>query len=170
MNHPPPAPEQPSTAAVSQRRSRLAQFGYLSWMQRRTLMAAWLWLPMFWIGLRMLGLRRFQRTLQCKPLSTIERSPLSQNEVRALADAVNIAARHTPFHVTCLSRSLLLCWLLRRRGLVSDLRIGVNLSSGTLLAHAWVECAGSPVNDRADIAHEFKPFALPPPLAAFGAS
>ena len=95
---------------------------------------------------------------------------MQQNDIMALAEAVNIAARHTPFHATCLTRSLLACWLLRRRGVFSELRIGVNLSSGTLKAHAWVEYAGQPVNDRADIADEFRPFASPPAETAFIAS
>lgn len=95
---------------------------------------------------------------------------MQQNDVLALAEAVNIAARHTPFHATCLTRSLLLCWLLRRRGVSSELRIGVNLSAGMLRAHAWVECAGQPVNDRADIADEFRPFTSPATETAFIAS
>ena len=139
-------------------------------MQRRTLVAAWLWLPLFWIGLRTFGLERFQSHIQRNPIAARQASPMQQNDVLALAEAVNIAARHTPFHTTCLTRSLLLYWLLRRRGVSSELRIGVNLSSGTLKAHAWVECAGQPVNDRTDIADVFKPFASPPAITTFIAS
>ena len=170
MNRPLPMHEQNPSAATRPRHSRLVQFGNLTRTQRRTLVAAWLWLPVFWIGLRTLGLDRFQNRLQRKPIVARHSSPMPQNDVLGLAEAVNIAARHTLFHATCLTRSLLLCWLLRRRGIPSELRIGVNLSAGTLRAHAWVECAGYPVNDRADIADEFKPFAFPPPLTAFGTS
>ena len=170
MNRPLPMHEQNPSAATSSRSSRLVQFGNLNHAQRRTLVAAWVWLPMFWIGLRALGLDRFQRRLQRKPIVARHSLTMQQSEVLALAEAVNIAARHTPFHATCLTRSLLLCWLLRRRGVSSELRIGVNLSAGTLQAHAWVECAGHPVNDRADIADMFKPFASPPAMTAFSAT
>jgi hypothetical protein len=170
MNQPVPMHDQRPVAAASPRLSRLAQFGNLSGAQKRTLVVAWLWLPVFWIGLRTLNLQRFQSRLQRKPFASARHPPMSQSEVQALAEAVNIAARHTPFHATCLTRSLLLCWLLKRRGVASELRIGVNLASGTLQAHAWVECAGSPVNDRADIADEFKPFASQPMMTAFSAS
>ena len=170
MNHPLPMHEQHSSSTTSPRPSRLAQFGNLSRTQQRTMVAAWLWLPLFWIGLRTLGLDRFQSRLQRKPITARQPSSMQQNDILALAEAVNIAARNTPFHATCLTRSLLACWLLRRRGVSSELRIGVNLSANTLQAHAWVECAGHPVNDRADIADVFKPFDSPPAMTAFNAS
>ena len=170
MNHPLPMHEQHSSSTTSPRPSRLAQLGKLSRTQQRTMVAAWLWLPLFWIGLRTFGFDRFQSRLQRKPITARQPSSMQQNDVLALAEAVNIAARHTPFHATCLTRSLLACWLIRRRGVSSELRIGVNLSSGTLKAHAWVEYAGQPVNDRADIADEFRPFASPPAETAFIAS
>lgn len=155
------------TPVREQRPSRFAQFANLSWVQKRVLMAAWLWLPVFWICLRTAGLNRFESWLQHKPIVTRQSSPVSHDEIQSVAEAVNIAANHTPFHATCLSRSLLLCWLLRRRGVASEVRIGVNLASGTLRAHAWVDCAGRPVNDRSDIADEFKPFDSPSAMAAF---
>jgi len=50
--------------------------------------------------------------------------------------------------------------LLRRRGIDSQLRIGVRLTGGALEGHAWVEYAGVPVNDRLDVSADFTPFAL----------
>ena len=136
--------------------ARLVQFHNLNAMQKRMLLAAWLWLPLFWLGLRVLGLPRFQAWL----LKVPARSALSLTipVVKTLGEAVNIAARHTPCPVTCLTRSLLLSWLLHRRGVASDLRIGVRLTRGTLEAHAWVECEGVPVNDRPDVNAQFASF------------
>ena len=146
---------------------RLVQFHNLNAMQKRMLLSAWLWLPLFWLGLRVLGLPHFQDWLQKTPA----RSALSLTlpVVRDLGEAVNIAARHTPFPVTCLSRSLLLCWLLHRRGVASGLRIGVRLTQGKLDAHAWVECEGVPVNDRLDVNAQFASFGDLIPLRAFQA-
>ena len=145
--------------------ARLVQFHNLNAMQKRTLLAAWLWLPLFWLGLRVLGLPRFQAWLLKAPA----RSALSLTlpVVSALGEAVNIAARHTPFPVTCLSRSLLLGWLLHRRGVASSLRIGIRLTQGKLDAHAWVECNGMPVNDRPDMVSRFTSFGDLVPLSAF---
>ena len=148
-------------------KARLLQFHNLNAMQKRTLLAAWLWLPLFWLGLRVLGLPRFQGCLQKAP--TRAALSMSLPAIKALADAVNIAARHTPFPATCLTRSLLLGWLLRRRNMASKLRIGVRLTQGMLDAHAWVEFEGVPVNDSPDVNEHFASFGDLIPLKAFQA-
>jgi len=134
-------------------------------MQQRTLVHASLWLPWFWLGLRALGLLRLQSLLQRRPMMVA--STMTLSEIQAIGEAVNIAARHTPFHATCLTRSLLLCWLLRGRGVASELRIGVRSPQGVLDAHAWVECDGTPVNDQPDIATQYATFGDLVPLDAF---
>jgi hypothetical protein len=48
---------------------------------------------------------------------------------------------------------------LRREGIETVLRVGVNRESGTLHAHAWVEYLGRPLNDADDVALRFPPFA-----------
>ena len=146
-------------------KARLLQFHNLNAMQKRTLLVAWLWLPLFWLGLRVLGLPRFQAWLQKAPT----RAALSMTlpAIKALGDTVNIAARHSPFPATCLTRSLLLGWLLWRRGVQSQLRIGVRLTEGALDAHAWVEYNGMPVNDQLDVGNSFTLFGDLVPLSAF---
>lgn len=143
-----------------------ARWRALSLAQRRTLVLAWCLLPAVWLALRAWGLPRLQawltrRALPARPVAM----PLA--EVTALGRAVNIAARLTPFPVTCLTRSLLLGWLLRRHGVACGLRIGVRLRDGAFSAHAWVECDGVPVNDRADVAADHPPFDDLGPLAPF---
>jgi len=138
------------------------KFRAISGPERRTLLAAIAWLPIFWLGLRALGLRRVYDWSQ-RERPQIE-SNHSRDEIVRIATLVNIAALHGPFPATCLTRSLLLGWMLRRRGVASRLRIGVRFTQGILDAHAWVECAGIPVNDRPDVGEQFAPFgeALPP--------
>ena len=147
--------------------ARLVQFHNLTAMQKRMLLAAWLWLPLFWIGLRVLGLPRFQAWLLKVPAQSA--LSLTIPVVKTLGETVNIAARHTPFPVTCLTRSLLLGWLLHRRGVASDLRIGVRLTQGKLDAHAWVECEGIAVNDNPDVNAQFVSFGDLIPFEAFRA-
>ena len=60
------------------------------------------------------------------------------------------------FKGRCLSRSLVFRLMLCRKGIFSDLRIGVCQHNGTLNAHAWLERDGKPINDHpAAIAHYF---------------
>ena len=65
--------------------------------------------------------------------------------VETLERAVATAAALFPGRAECLERSLLLYWVLRRRGVPVDLRLGVQLYP--FLAHAWVEYDGVVVND-----------------------
>jgi hypothetical protein len=120
---------------------------------------AMLFLPLFWIALRVLGLPRLCAWLSSSP-TVVRRSP-SNEELAAIATMVNIAGNHVPFPSTCLTRSLLLKWLLRRRGVDSDVRIGTRLTRGQFEAHAWVEHNGTPLNDQPDIATRFAAFDEP---------
>jgi hypothetical protein len=145
----------------------LARLRSLSPSGQRSLLAAAALMPVFWLGLRLLGLPRFQARLQRSRVTRDAAMTLA--DIQALGELVNIAARHTLGPRTCLTRSLLLGWLLRRRGVESQLRIGVRLANGVLDAHAWVECAGVPVNDRPDVGTQFASFGDLVPLEAFHA-
>lgn len=156
-----------SVLSASRRLYVLNKFSLLSPVQRRTLLAAWVCLPFFWLALRILGLPRLHTWLHRSLIVIQPSGSFALDAIRAQAEAVNIAARHSPFPATCLSRSLLLSWLLRRRNVASKLCIGVRLTHGALEAHAWVECDGVPVNDLPDIAAQFASFGDLVPLAAF---
>jgi hypothetical protein len=55
-----------------------------------------------------------------------------------LSWAVRAVSRYVP-RATCLTQALVLHILLRREGLQSTIRIGVNKDAGRFEAHAWVE-------------------------------
>lgn len=72
--------------------------------------------------------------------------------------AIRAAYRILPFEPTCLKQALILCRARRRRGLLSQLRIGVRKQEGLLAAHAWLEDeAGRPLTDPSE---EFAPLVL----------
>ena len=131
----------------------------LSGREKRVLLASFALLPLFWLGLRLTGLRRFQSWLERLPKG--RQAPLTQTEAAALGLAVNRAANHVLGPANCLTRSLLLRWLLRWYGTASDLRIGVYLEEGRLLAHAWVEKDGVPINDRPEFVARYAAFDQP---------
>ncbi|MGM9424862.1 lasso peptide biosynthesis B2 protein [Hydrogenophaga sp. MI9] len=123
-----------------------------------TLAAAWWALPLCWFSLRRHGLARLHQRL--RPTQGWLVAP---DTLAPLGRAVNAAARISPFPSTCLSRSLVLMGWLTRRGIHSDLRIGVQLQQGQLHAHAWLEHQGTPINDQPEIAASFAVFDGPIP-------
>lgn len=137
----------------------LSTYRTLSARERNVLLASLILLPLFWLGLRLADLQRFQAWLDRYPIA--RRAPLSQAEAAALGIAVNRAASHVLGPANCLTRSLLLRWILRRYGTSSDLCIGVRFDEGGLAAHAWVEKDGIPVNDRHDVRAGFAAFDQP---------
>ena len=58
----------------------------------------------------------------------------------------------------CLTQSLALARLLARRGIETDVRIGIRTDGGRLLAHAWVEWTGRTLNDRPANVQRFSAF------------
>jgi hypothetical protein len=92
-------------------------------------------------------------------------SPVDLPAARQAARAVARAAAHAPYRGNCLSQSIALMWLLRRRGLAARLRLGARRREGALEAHAWVEHGGVVLNDRPDVTRLFAPFGpvQPPP-------
>lgn len=145
----------------------IAQFLALDAQEKRVLLAAAFWMPLFWLGLRVVGLARLQSWLRGSRVKP--RNALTLEAMREIGRLVNVAAARTLGPANCLTRSLLLTWLLHRKGVESQLRIGVRLSKGELAAHAWVEFNGVPLNDRPDVGNEFLPFADLVPLEAFQA-
>lgn len=98
---------------------------------------------------------------------------LSHKEVRAASAAARpesvaliarmelAVARHLPFRTNCLEQSLVLQWLLKRRGIPAEMRIGVRKEANRFEAHAWVEFQGAVLNDAVNEHHHFVPFERP---------
>ena len=61
---------------------------------------------------------------------------------------MRIASRNHLVPMTCLRRALTLQWLLVRRGIQTELRIGVKKNSNQRIeAHAWLEYSGTPIGE-----------------------
>ncbi|MEX1254794.1 MAG: lasso peptide biosynthesis B2 protein [Dehalococcoidia bacterium] len=84
-----------------------------------------------------------------------------RTEAARLAWIDDAVANRWPFGGRCLQRSLVLIWLLRRRGIEGQMRIGVLKGSDRMAAHAWVEVAGEPVNDTPSHCAAFEVFEAP---------
>ncbi len=102
------------------------------------------------VGLRLMALPRLTAFIaRCAEDRRLRRLPLlhSQYEVTRLATLADMAARVTHGQGSCLTRSLLLFWLLKARGEPVELLIGVNKETAALQAHAWIETQGRVLGD-----------------------
>ena len=125
------------------------------------------YLPLAAALLHRWGLQRVQQRLARRAPSRLSRSRTdarSFDEARRLAWVVDGTARRGPWKANCLQRSLVLWWFLLRRGVSSEIRIGVRRRPGApsgsrqLDFHAWVECQGLVLNDRANVREVFATF------------
>jgi len=97
------------------------------------------------------------------------RSPIPSDleGARESAEAVNLVAGRAVVGARCLGRSLVLWFILRRRGIDAEFVIGADAPrKGELEAHAWVEVAGVPVNDAPNVRERFGSFDLHLPRLA----
>jgi len=116
-----------------------------------------------WMGLRLAGFRRWKYLLGwLAPSSnaTTARPPdASQREAaQAIARIAAAVARNFFFATNCLEQSLVLWWLLRRRGIPAELRIGARKEFERFEAHAWVEADSTVLNDTSAEHQHFVPF------------
>lgn len=103
-------------------------------------------LPAIGAALRVLGFRRTRDLLEYasrpRAIASSDNAGEMSDIAQRIARLVAIASRHGPYGATCLRQSLALWWLLRRRGMGAELRIGVRKDGPELRAHAWVEHEG----------------------------
>lgn len=137
-------------------KSELQEFRALPGEDRRSLARAWVYLLLADLALRVLPVPRVGALLRIFGGRTRKEISIPADR---LAHLVGIAGRHHLHPMTCLPRSLALQALLRRHGIEADLRIGVRREAGELRAHAWVEQAGGPVGEPADVELRFQPLA-----------
>lgn len=131
---------------------RWTRFWRLEAHERRFLVAALWMLPLTRLALSLFGFRRWQSFLKRLVPHSSQPSPAgTATERGALAvRMVRAAARDGLGHPNCLSRSLVLWWLLARQGLAAELRIGARKNGDALEAHAWVELNGVVLGEEDD--------------------
>lgn len=142
---------------MTKTRPALHKFLALSGGERRAFLEAVTLVTVTATALRLFSFQRVYRWMERRAPSWTEPPSGAENAVQLLVDGVRRAARPLPY-ATCLPQSLSLWWLLRRRGVESQLRLGVRKEGGELKAHAWVEFGGVALNDRDDVRHRYAAF------------
>jgi hypothetical protein len=129
--------------------TRLRRFKTLNYSDRGLILEAAVLLAFVIVGLRIFRLQNFRGMLAWfgpepgQPDSDGVTRELSAAE--KVAWAVNAVANIWPRVMSCLVRAVATEAMLGRRGIRSDLRLGVRHegdASNPFTAHAWVECKG----------------------------
>jgi hypothetical protein len=144
---------------------RWKRFQRLSAFERGIVLEATGGLLATWIGLRLIGFRRWERVMAVFAPSANTTVPAQSASVQGSALLIvrmqEAAARNLFFRANCLEQSLVLWWLLRRRGIDALLRIGARKDSERFEAHAWVELDSQVMNDASAEHRHFVPFERP---------
>jgi len=129
--------------------ARLRRFSALPRAAKLDFAQSVLLLPLIRLSLRLRGFRTTQRTLQLWVGRSVAALPetAAADETKRVCGVVSAAARYSFLQSTCLERSLALWWLLARRGIPAQLRIGARKSGEKLEAHAWVERDGAAIGE-----------------------
>jgi hypothetical protein len=152
--------------------SNLAKLRQLSQKEQGLLFQSVLLLPVVHAGLLFFGFYRLKRAMEwLSPRQSVD-TPASETgtleRAREIARIVAIAAEHGVYKATCLRRSLLVWWFLRREGIQSRICFGVRTSHDKLEAHAWVEYHGIVVNDSGSVHEQFQALHEGFPSTQFG--
>lgn len=138
------------------------RFRRLSRPERSLFFCGVLLLPMTVCALRFLHLRRVERLMGFWLKRDTGPATEDAAERWRLADAARrmteAAARHGAVRGNCLSRSMVLWYLLRQQGLPATVEVGGRKDGRLFEAHAWVELEGRIVNDSEDVRKRFAPF------------
>src|ERR1700722_16021823 len=139
---------------------RWKRFRKLNAFERGVVLEATGGLLATWIGLRLIGFRRWERVLAVftPSANTPGLQQGASEPALVIARMQEAAARNLFFYANCLEQSLVLWWLLRRRGIDAALRIGARKDSERFEAHAWVELNSQVLNDASAEHRHFVPF------------
>jgi hypothetical protein len=148
--------------ALSRIKKRGAAWRRLSFTEQWIIVNSLVLLPSIAVANRVFGFNRVHRFLQTTSHRSARRRAGTDTAVgvRRVTSLVESTARLVPWQPNCLHRSMTLWWVLRRRGVESAIRFGVQprSPSGRPAFHAWIECDGVVLNDDLDVATRFLPF------------
>jgi hypothetical protein len=140
-------------------RSRFQRIRALSAAQWRIVVTSAVLLAPIQVMLKSRGLKRTALTLAARsdrPCGVADRCVAVE-----MAEAVSLVAGRRVVGALCLGRSLLLWFLLRRRGMDAELVVGAKSPvDASWMAHAWVELDSQPVNDSPDVRQQYAGFDL----------
>ena len=123
----------------------------LDWL---ALLEAWWVLLLFHLRLRWVSYERLTQTGVARLKQTSGQLSVAQR----LHRLIGWASRFHLLRMTCLVQSLSLRWMLGRRGIASELKIGAMKTQAGIHAHAWVEVEEQVIGDAGGTEKGFSAF------------
>ncbi len=143
-------------------KNRLRQLVELTPIQWWIILVALFTLPIIALSLKLSGFKQTKERLsRFIPTRMADISAREDDLPRAqlISRAVTISGNHGVHHANCLKQSLLLWWLLARRGILCELKLGTQkIPQETFSAHAWVEYNGEVLGEPTELQHQFLAF------------
>ena len=141
--------------------SRLKKFQALSKTEKKTFIYAFFTLPIIRLRLRIWGAEKSLARLRRLPVTPRQGGCDTSIDPVRTSRLINRAARIVFRRESCLERSIMLWHVLRRKGIKSDIKIGVSTGRPGLQAHAWVEIDGKAINEIPHVKKKFAAFDSP---------
>lgn len=135
---------------------KLNSFFSLSFLEKFLLIQAIFLLPLIHLSLKLKGVKYTEKILT----DLASKTKIKNQDITLVfmtAKMVKIASKYQSW-ATCLRRSLVLWYLLKKQGFDSKLCIGVRKEKGDFEAHAWVEFQGIPLNENDHLKEMFVTF------------
>ena len=123
----------------------------LDWL---AFLEAWWVLLVFHLRLRWVSYERLTQTGDARLKQTSGQLSVAQRLLRL----IGWASRFHLLRMTCLVQSLSLRWMLGRRGIASELKIGAMKTQAGIHAHAWVEVEEQVIGDARGLEKGFSAF------------
>lgn len=144
----------------------IRRFHELSWRNRLLLAEAWFWLAAASVAIAVLPFRVLVRLAAWPRTSGATEPNLRASAVWRVRWAIRACARRAAWRAVCFQQGLAAHWMLRRRGVASELHYGVapDAEAG-LAAHVWVRSGGRDVVGGA-VAPRFAPLVSIPAAPA----
>jgi hypothetical protein len=136
------------------------KFQALNPAEQRAFLQALLLLPGAALTIKLFGPRscwRLAARLRA-PNQLILDTDAAREQAKLTAKMVRAAAGHGIYKANCLPQSLVLWLLLRKVGIIAEIRIGARKVGEQLQAHAWVEQGGVALNEHTEVVEAFPPF------------
>lgn len=136
---------------------KLRKFFELNISEKFIIIEASFFLTITALMLKLLGINKTQQLLLKIPLAKSAKI-LNKSPFQTLIKLIKSASNNLPFNTKCIDEAITLWMMLRKRGVGSYLKIGVNENTEDFKAHAWLEINGKILDISEDSEHCYSDF------------